>query len=138
MALNVENLILTGINAINGTGNELDNVLIGNSAANTLAGNDGNDSLYGLAGNDVLGGGNGDDLLVGGTGNDKLTGGAGVDIFWFDSAANATSNKDTITDFVSGTDKLQFSASVLTALGSTGQFAADDIPFLGIHNGYRP
>jgi Ca2+-binding RTX toxin-like protein len=41
---NVENLILTGTAAINGTGNALDNVITGNSAANTLAGGLGNDA----------------------------------------------------------------------------------------------
>ena len=38
LGANLENLTLTGTSAINGTGNELDNVLIGNSAANTLTG----------------------------------------------------------------------------------------------------
>ncbi len=41
---NVENLTLTGTSAINGTGNSLNNVLIGNSAANTLTGGAGNDT----------------------------------------------------------------------------------------------
>ncbi len=35
---NVENLTLTGTSAISGTGNTLDNYLIGNSAVNTLTG----------------------------------------------------------------------------------------------------
>lgn len=35
---NVENLVLTGTEAINGTGNELENILTGNSAANVLTG----------------------------------------------------------------------------------------------------
>ena len=38
-------------------------------------------------------------------------------------------NKDTITDFVSGTDKLQFSVSVLSALGASVQFVAADARF---------
>jgi Ca2+-binding RTX toxin-like protein len=41
---NVENLTLTGLGAINGTGNVLDNILTGNSAANILAGGAGNDT----------------------------------------------------------------------------------------------
>ncbi len=41
---NVENLTLTGTTAINGTGNALDNLLIGNSAANVLTGGVGNDT----------------------------------------------------------------------------------------------
>jgi Ca2+-binding RTX toxin-like protein len=40
----VENLTLTGTNAINGTGNALNNVLTGNSAANVLTGGAGNDT----------------------------------------------------------------------------------------------
>ena len=40
----VENLTLTGSAAINGTGNELDNMLTGNSAANILTGGLGNDA----------------------------------------------------------------------------------------------
>jgi Ca2+-binding RTX toxin-like protein len=61
LGANLENLTLTGTNAINGTGNTLDNALIGNSA---------NNSLTGGAGNDTLNGGAGEDSLVGGTGND--------------------------------------------------------------------
>ncbi|MDD5272293.1 MAG: calcium-binding protein [Methylovulum sp.] len=44
LAANVENLILTGSNAINGTGNDLANMLTGNAAANVLAGGLGNDT----------------------------------------------------------------------------------------------
>jgi Ca2+-binding RTX toxin-like protein len=64
LATNVENLTLTGTTAINGTGNTLDNVLIGNSAANTLTGGTGNDTLNGAAGGDTMVGGTGDDTYV--------------------------------------------------------------------------
>ncbi len=50
----VENLTLAGTAAINGTGNVLDNVIVGNSAANTLTGGLGDDTLTGGAGNDVF------------------------------------------------------------------------------------
>lgn len=66
----VENLKLTGTDAIDGTGNALDNRIEGNSASNRLSGGDGNDKLYGGAGNDHLDGGSGIDLMVGGKGND--------------------------------------------------------------------
>jgi trimeric autotransporter adhesin len=46
LGANVEDLVLTGTAAINGTGNVLDNVLTGNSADNTLAGGAGNDVYY--------------------------------------------------------------------------------------------
>lgn len=61
---NVENLILTGSSALNGTGNALDNILIGNSGANILVGGAGNDRLDGGAGNDTMRGGLGDDTYV--------------------------------------------------------------------------
>lgn len=60
---NLENLSLSGLAAINGTGNTLNNAIIGNS---------GNNSLSGGAGNDTLNGGTGTDTLVGGTGNDTF------------------------------------------------------------------
>lgn len=44
LGANIENLTLTGAAAINGTGNTLNNVLIGNSAANVLTGGTGNDT----------------------------------------------------------------------------------------------
>ena len=51
---NIENLTLTGTGAIDGTGNDLNNVLTGNSAANILRGGEGNDTLNGVAGADSL------------------------------------------------------------------------------------
>ena len=60
----VDNLTLTGTEAINGTGNSGDNLLTGNSAANTLNGNDGNDTLNGAGGADKLYGGAGDDYYI--------------------------------------------------------------------------
>ena len=53
LTANVENLILTGTAAINGTGNALANVLNGNLAANILNGGAGADTMYGSAGNDT-------------------------------------------------------------------------------------
>ena len=53
LAANVENLTLTGTSAINGTGNALDNILIGNSANNSLNGGAGADTMRGGAGDDA-------------------------------------------------------------------------------------
>ena len=54
LASDVENLVLTGTSAINGTGNALDNVLTGNSAANVLTGGAGNDTYVVGAGDTVV------------------------------------------------------------------------------------
>jgi parallel beta-helix repeat protein len=58
---NVENIIATGVAAINLTGNELNNLMIGNAASNLLRGGLGNDILDGGAGVDTLEGGDGND-----------------------------------------------------------------------------
>lgn len=52
LGANLENLILTGVLAIDGTGNVLDNSLTGNAAANTLTGGMGDDILDAGAGDD--------------------------------------------------------------------------------------
>lgn len=72
----VEDLILAGTAAINGSGNSLDNVISGNSADNRLKGG---------AGNDRLMAGLGDDLLNGGTGADSMYGGDGNDVYLVDN-----------------------------------------------------
>jgi serralysin len=61
---NVERLTLEGVVSVDGTGNNLDNELIGNLAANRLKGLAGNDLLDGKAGADTMVGGTGDDTYV--------------------------------------------------------------------------
>lgn len=54
LAANVENLTLLGTGAINGTGNALNNILIGNNAANTLTGGAGDDTYVVGVGDTVV------------------------------------------------------------------------------------
>jgi uncharacterized delta-60 repeat protein len=108
----------TGIEQVTiGTGTGLTAVTTGTAALNvnaaavgnalTITGNGGVNILVGTAFNDTLSGGKGSDLL---------TGGGGADAFVFNFAPNASSNKDTITDFMSGTDVLQLSKAIYTAI----------------------
>jgi Ca2+-binding RTX toxin-like protein len=77
LGANVERLTLLGTAAVNGTGNALNNTIIGNSGVNLLIGGDGNDTLDG---------GDGGDQLYGGNGADQYIGGAGLDFARYDDA----------------------------------------------------
>ncbi len=122
LADNVENLTLTGRSAINGTGNDDGNRMLGNTAQNTLNGGLGDDTLDGGAGNDVLLGGGGDDYVIGGNGIDVLTGGDGADRFLFDKLIGRT-NIDTITDFESGIDKILLDDAIFKKLIGDSDFS---------------
>ena len=108
----------TGAELIGGGGND---TITGSTGADTLTGGDGVDALTGGAGIDVISGGAGIDTITGGTGKDTMTGGTGADTFVFSANATAStpavnvstlSATDTITDFVSGTDKLSGTQAV--------------------------
>lgn len=120
---NIENLnLLEGTAAVDGTGNELNNIINGNSAKNTLNGGAGDDSLFGFAGGDTLIGGDGSDLIVGAHGNDILTGDNGNDSFVYNAITDAG---DRITDFTLSSDKLIFT-DLLKSLGYQGSNAITD------------
>ena len=69
LGANVERLYLTGIGAISGTGNGLDNRLAGNSASNSLTGGAGSDVFIF---NTALGAGNVDSITDFSAGQDKM------------------------------------------------------------------
>jgi 2',3'-cyclic-nucleotide 2'-phosphodiesterase (5'-nucleotidase family) len=87
LGANVEKLMLDGA-AVSGTGNALDNRILGTEGANILSGLDGEDALVGNGGNDQLLGGAGDDRLVGGAGADSMAGGLGDDGYVVDEAGD--------------------------------------------------
>lgn len=125
---NLENLTLTGDAAINGSGNALDNLIIGNQSGNLLDGGDGNDHLTGGGGDDTLLGGAGNDSLKGGEGADANVGGLGDDVYEIDSSA------DTVLELAGeGNDAVRTSISYALAdnVEQLQAFGADSIVLTG-------
>jgi Ca2+-binding RTX toxin-like protein len=120
--------VVTGTTALSVDASTVANglTIIGNAGVNTLTGSAYNDVLEGGRGNDILFGGAGNDTLTGGAGNDVMNGGAGADSFVFNTAPNASNNKDTISDFSVGEDRLLLLKSVLKELGITGSTLGAD------------
>ena len=81
---------------------------IGGLGNDTMTAGTGDDFVRGGKGNDTLQGESGNDTLFGDKGNDLLVGGDGADIFAF----NAESGTDQISDFLSGTDKIQINSTI--------------------------
>jgi len=147
----VEVLFLSGVTALNGTGNTLNNTIFGNSNANVLDGGAGNDTLNGLDGTDTLQGGAGDDKLQGGFendtlngdgGNDTLVGSFGNDLLDLGAMADAdldlvlfnatTEGGDIVDDFttITGTpDGVRFGGTLNTLFDDIGT-GDDDILFV--------
>lgn len=107
LGANLENLVLTGVSAINGTGNERHNFITGNAANNVLDGAAGDDSMSGGDGNDTYYVDNADDAVIETNSNAALGGidsvhsrlaaytlGTNVERLYIDStgAANGTGN----------------------------------------------
>ncbi len=124
---NVENLTLTGT-ATDGTGNTLDNTLIGNASDNTLNGG---------AGVDILDGGAGDDHLTGGTGNDTYLFGLGDEADVINNIGEATSSDKIVFGANIDADQLWFTQDgndlKVDIIGTNDSLTVDDW-FVGSDN----
>ena len=92
-----------GVDAFTGTG-----------AADTISGAGAADALVGNAGNDTILGGAGADTITSGAGNDTMTGGADAD----DYVLVTGQGSDTITDFVTGADNIDWNTALKSINGS--------------------
>ncbi|MEO7223258.1 MAG: calcium-binding protein [Devosia sp.] len=102
----VQNLVLTGTEATDGTGNEVDNRLTGNFNDNRLRGEAGNDTIDGSGG------------------HDRLSGGQGKDTFEFGLFGEA--NADIIRDFNPADDVIALDLDVFLGIGKkAGKIAAN-------------
>lgn len=159
LGAHIENLNLIGSLAIDGSGNELNNTLVGNAAANSLYGNAGDDSvvggggidqLFGGAGNDTLigagslygndgddhlvGAGINNDLLMGGQGNDYLNGDGGVINTLMGNEGNDTLVGSNGADFMwGGTDADVFLIGAITGGADIiGDFNTAELDRIGL------
>jgi serralysin len=94
------------------------------SSIENISGSKYNDSIYGNNGANVVNGGAGNDLIKGYGGNDTLTGGSGGDAFIFNTALNAASNVDHITDFNVAADTIWIDDAVFANAGAAGTLSA--------------
>ncbi|KAF0190268.1 MAG: Na-Ca exchanger/integrin-beta4, partial [Gammaproteobacteria bacterium] len=125
---NLENLTLTGIGNINGTGNAADNSITGNSGNNILTGGVGSDYLDGWAGADTMIGGTGADTMIGGTGDDTYVVDNAGDVV----TENANEGTDTVNSAITYTlvDKPNLEDLTLTgvaAINGAGNGSANSI-----------
>ncbi|WP_170303904.1 calcium-binding protein, partial [Reyranella soli] len=77
-------------------------------------------SITGSANTDTIVAGAGNDSIAAGGGNDILTGGSGSDQFVFNTALNAATNIDQITDFNVVADTIVLDNAIFTAITGTG------------------
>lgn len=94
------------------------------SSIENITGTKFSDSIFGNKGINVVNGGAGDDFIKGYDGNDTLTGGSGGDAFIFNTALNAASNVDHITDFNVAADTMWLDDAFFAKAGAAGTLSA--------------
>lgn len=103
------------------------------AGSHNVNGGGGNDIISTGIGTDTINGGTGNDIIDSGGAQDFLTGGAGSDTFILTPNA---SDRDTITDFATGSDKLSLSAllfggGLVAGSLSSGQFVVNTTGLAG-------
>jgi Ca2+-binding RTX toxin-like protein len=108
--------------AIDGTGGDIGNEIVGNAADNGLSGEGGRDMLTGNDGSDTLDGGIGKDTLIGGDGADSLLGSFGEDSLSGGSGSDTLEggNGDDTMDGGSESDRLDGGSGLDALQGGTG------------------
>lgn len=104
----------TFANIENAQGGSASDNLRGDGGVNVLNGGAGSDRLYGRAGDDFLYGESGADAIYGNSGADRMSGGDGAVrdrfiYFQMSETGVGGANRDVITDFVSGEDRIEIS-----------------------------
>ncbi|WP_017296204.1 beta strand repeat-containing protein [Geminocystis herdmanii] len=117
---NLENITLTGLLAINATGNTGDNYLTGNNRNNVLDGGAGNDTLDGNGGVDTLKGGAGNDTYILDNTGDM------VDLI-LETATGGTDTVITNSDYILGANLENLRLSGNGDFSGTGNALANEI-----------
>ncbi|WP_280950082.1 calcium-binding protein, partial [Rhizobium leguminosarum] len=118
LGANVENLTYNGTAAFAGTGNSLDNLIIGGAASDMLSGGAGNDTLNGSAGADTLIGGAGDDIYAVDNAGDSVT----------ESASEGTDTVRTnLASYTLGANVENLTYNGTAAFAGTGNASANTI-----------
>ena len=94
------------------------------SSVENITGTKFSDSIFGNKGINVVNGGGGDDFIKGYDGNDTLTGGSGGDAFIFNTALNAQTNVDHVTDFNVAADTMWLDDALFAKAGAAGTLSA--------------
>ena len=122
LAPRIETLVLLGSVEADGTGNELDNYMLGSLGNNVLRGAEGDDRLFAAGG---------DDTLYGDAGNDTLNGGPGSDVYFIDDLGDRVgeSRRWEGTDLVYSSVDFRMGSAHIENLTLTGE------AYLGAGNG---
>lgn len=117
-AVGLRSFLTSGHDRMGGTNSN--DFLLGGAGNDTVLGGGGNDRLEGGTGNDSVAGSIGNDTLFGGVGNDTLAGGDNNDTFVFNTALNAATNVDRLTDYNYVNDVMRLDDAAFVGIGALG------------------